>query len=198
MSDLAVKRRHDGRMRATCRGCASRGSTRWHTFAKKNSALCAAITWAEVSVSNYAASLPRSLYSIETPQRADISKLSPLDDQYEVQLFCTSLTRLQRVQLSKRHSHVFDHHALGKAEPLFGNRCPLLAILDETNQDTGVITLDSRMNTYNCKIACLFYINFMLCEAYDFPPLTAVFLARLFWLVRRYIQDKVPRVSLLV
>lgn len=54
------------------------------------------------------------------------------------------------------------------------------------------------MNTYNCKIACLFYINFMLCEAHDFPHLTAVFLARFFWLVRQHIQNEVPRVSLLV
>lgn len=164
---------------------------------RKNSALCAALTWAEVSVSNHAAPLPRTLHSHETSRRADISQLSIAEDRYEEQLFCQFLNRLQNVQLSKRRNHVsVDHHALGKTEFLFRKGSPLLAMLGET--DTGVITPNSRMNAYNCQVACLFYINFMLCEVHDNPHLTAAFLVRLSWLVRQHSRTKVPRASLFV
>jgi hypothetical protein len=71
-------------------------------------------------------------------------------------------------------------------------------MLGESGLDAGAITPNSRMNAYNCQIACLFYINFMLCEAHDIPDLAAAFLDRLFLLVHQHSHNKVPRASLFV
>jgi hypothetical protein len=71
-------------------------------------------------------------------------------------------------------------------------------MLGETDPDAGIITPNSRINAYNCQIACLFYINFMLCEVHDSPQLTAAFLVRLSWLVRQHSRNRVPRASLFV
>jgi hypothetical protein len=121
------------------------------------------------------------------------------EDQYEEQLFCQFLTRLQKVQLSKRSSHVSVHnHAPRTTEFLFRKGSALLAMLGESTSDDGVITPNSRMNAYNCQMACLFYINFKLCEVHDIPRLTAAFLGRLSLLVHQHSHNKVPRASLFV
>jgi hypothetical protein len=71
-------------------------------------------------------------------------------------------------------------------------------MLGESGPDVGVITPNSRMNAYNCQMACLFYINFMLCEVHPIPHRTAAFLGRLSLLVHQHSHNKVPRASLFV
>jgi hypothetical protein len=168
---------------------------------RKNSALCAALMWAEVSVSNYDAPLARSQDFSETSPGAEMSKLAILEAQYEEDIFCKFLTRLQRVQLSKRHSQAsVDYQSCGKTDFLFRKGSTLLAMLGDSDPDSdeGVITPVSRMNANNCQLACLFYINYMICESHGFPQLTVAFLVRLSLLVRQYSQGKIPRASLFV
>ena len=165
---------------------------------RKNSALCAALAWAEVSVSNFAALQPRSQNSGATSK---ISTLAILEARHEEQIFCNFLARLQRVQLNRRRSHdIFGNHAGSQADFLFRDGSPLLAMLGDFSSDSGVITRISKLNANNCQVMCLFYINFMLCELYGCPQPTAVFLARLATLVRRHSssQTKVPRAGLFV
>lgn len=166
---------------------------------RKNRPLCGAIAWAEISVSNYAAPLVRSQDDNETPRGPKISILSMLEAQYEQDLFCQFLTKLQRVQLSKRRSHVLtDSHLLGQTHSLFRKGSSLMIMLGEADLDSGIITPISRMNANNCQVACLLYINFMLCESHGSSQLTAAFLARLSTLVRRHGGDQLPRAGLFV
>lgn len=163
---------------------------------RKNSTLCAAIAWAEVSVSNYATPLQDSN---KTPHGAKVSILSMLEAQHEQEIFCRFLTRLQKVQLSRRRNYIsVGHPSQEKPDLLFRKGSTLLAILGDSDLDSGIITPISRMNANNCQLACLFYINFMLCEFHGFPQLTTAFLARLSLLVQQHSHDKVPRASLFV
>jgi Fungal specific transcription factor domain len=166
---------------------------------RKNAVLCAALMWAEVSVSNHVVPMARSQSSNEAPRGAKMSNLLMLETRYEEEIFCQFLTRLQRVQLSKRRSHLsVDHHTPRKTDFLFQKGSPLLTMLGDPGLDSGVITPISRLNAYNCQIACLFYINLMLCDFHGFPHLIAAFLARLSSLVCEHNQKKIPRASLFV
>jgi hypothetical protein len=166
---------------------------------RKNRALCAAIAWAEVSVSNYAAPLAHSQDDNEASRGPKISTLSMLEARHEQELFCQFLTRLQQVQLSKRRSHVpIDSHAWGQTDFLFRKGSSLMTMLGEADLDSGIITTISRMNANNCQVACLLYINFMLCESHGSSQLTAAFLARLSTLVHKHGGEKLPRASLFV
>jgi hypothetical protein len=168
---------------------------------RKNSALCGALMWAEVSVSNYEAPLARPQDFNETSPEAEISNIAILEAQYEEEIFCQFLTRLQRVQLSKRRSHASGNHlSCGETDLLFRKGSSLLTMLGDKDLDSdeGVITQVSRMNANNCQLACLFYINYMLCEFHGFPQLTMAFLVRLSSLVRQHSQGKIPRPSLFV
>jgi hypothetical protein len=166
---------------------------------RKNRALCAAIAWAEVSVSNYSAPLAHSQDDNETSRGSKISTLSMLEVRYEQELFCQFLTKLQRVQLSKRRSHVpTDSHPWGLTDFLFWKGSSLMTMLGEADMDSGIITPISRMNANNCQVACLLYINYMLCESHGSSQLTAAFLARLSTLVRKHGGEKLPRPGLFV
>ena len=166
---------------------------------RKNFPLCGVLAWVEISVSNCTAPLARSQDSNATLHGAKASSLSTLEARDEEEIFCRFLTRLQRVQLSKRRSHdPVDHPPLRETDFLFRKGSPLLIMLGDSDQDSGVITSISRMNANNCQLACLFYINFMLCEFHGFPQLTTRFLVRLSSLLRQHGDDKIPRASLFV
>jgi hypothetical protein len=166
---------------------------------RKNRTLCGAITWAEVSVSNYAAPLVHSRDDGETSPGPKISTLSMLEARYEEELFCQFLTKLQRVQFSKRQSHVSaNSHLLRLTDSLFRKGSSLMTMLGEADLDPGIITPISRMNANNCHVACLLYINFMLCECHGSSQLTAAFLTRLSMLLRKHGGNKLPRASLFV
>ena len=165
---------------------------------RKNTALCAALVWAEVSVSNYA--VPQ-LQSQNSSGTSKISTLAMLEARHEEQIFCQFLARLQLVQLNRRRSHdAFDTNSCSQTDFLFREGSSLLAMLGDFSRNSGVITPISKLNANNCQVMCLFYINFMLCEFYGFPQLTATYLARLATLVRRHSnpQTKVPRAGLFV
>jgi hypothetical protein len=166
---------------------------------RKNRTLCGAIAWAEISVSNYTAPRVHSQDDNETSRAPKISTLSMLEARYEQELFCQFLTKLQQVQLSKRRSHVpTDSHPSGQTSSLFRKGSSLMTMLGETDIDLGIITSISRMNANNCQVACLLYINFMLCESHGSSQLTAAFLARLSALVHKHGDDKLPRAGLFV
>ena len=166
---------------------------------RKNRTLCGAIAWAEISVSNYTAPLAHSHDDNETSRGPKISTLSMLEARYEQELFCQFLTKLQQVQLSKRQSHVLTNsHPLGQTNLLFRKGSSLMTMLGETDLDSGIITSISRMNANNCQVACLLYVNFMLCESHGSSQLTAAFLARLSTLARKHGGDKLPRAGLFV
>lgn len=166
---------------------------------RKNAALCAALAWVEVSVSNHAAPLSPWPRSNETPSRAKMTDLSLVEARYEEHLFGRFLHRLQRIQLSRRRNPISVNEGdPGRTEFLFRKGSPLLTMLGESDQDTGVITPTSRINAYNCQIACLLYINSMLCDCHGSPQLTVAFLSQLSSLVREYGRTKVPRASLFV
>ena len=163
---------------------------------RKNTALCAALVWVEVSVKNSAAPRARPQDYNET---SNISTLTMLDAQHEEQVFCQFLARLQRVQLSRRRAHDSrDSMSCQQTDFLFRKGSALLAMLGDADQDSGVITPISKLNVNNCQLLCLFYINFMLCEVHGLVQLTVNFLVQLATLVRRHSQNKVPRASLFV
>jgi hypothetical protein len=166
---------------------------------RRNFPLCGTLAWVEISVSNQAEPLAHSQASKETCHAVDPSSLLILEAQDEEMIFCQFLSKLQRVQLSKRRSHdPVDLHSEGKTKFLFRKGSRLLTMLGDADQDSGVITPISRMNANNCQLACLFYINLMLCEFDGFPQLTTRFLVRLSSLVHQHGRDKVPRASLFV
>ena len=166
---------------------------------RKKYPLCGVLAWVEISVSNHTAPLARSQDSNATLHGAETSNFSALEARDEEEIFCRFLTQLQRVQLCKRCSHgPVDPPSSGETDFLFRKGSSILTMLGDSDPDSGVITPISRMNVNNCQLACLFYINFMLCEFHGSPQLTTRFLVRLSSLMRQHREDKIPRASLFV
>lgn len=166
---------------------------------RKSFPLCGVLAWAEISVSNKAAPLVHSQDSNEASRGASPPTPSVLEAREEEEIFCQFLSRLRKVQLSKRRSYnPANIHSREDTSFLLRNGSPLLTMLGDSDPDSGVITSISRMNANNCQLASLFYINFMLCEFHGAPQLTTAFLARLSWLVLRHGQGKAPRAGLFV